>query len=577
MDVTKAVTDIKGGKITFRVDKHSNLHLIIGKASFTREQLVDNYAAVLDEVLRAKPSAAKGKYLRKVIRHHHDGPGHPDRPERDPQPPRGRRRRLSRHPSGSRQRASGVPAVVCGRLPVVRFDAGLVPVRPEGRLDPARRSTRTVEPGRDGRRCSAATAPASRRCSNSAAGVLRPGPGAVPRPPGGRRLGARALPGRPALHRPRSISPAWPRCAAVPRAAAADAGSSACCLTGYHRHAAGRLSKGTAQKVGLAQALLAAPGLLVLDEPWEGLDSVARDADPEIVAEVTAAGGSVLVSDHRGEIAGLPGADPLARSRDGARSGRRVCRPPRRTSSDRSSRGARRATPTAMARLRGRRSRAPDGVSPSAPRRRRAAMNALVRMRLAAFLRSGQTAPAADRRPGRAVASSTAAASPGRGGLRRTPPPCSSRCWRGRPKLLLDVEPDVQRRLARCGRRGPRGLAGLLAAAVLAGSPVLRCVAMLAPWLFGARDRDRQLWLSCALPRRRRSALGGLGTPARVLLAGLRWPSGRARRGRAVPATAAAARPERPVPSAGAGAGDRARRSSDASPARMALAPGPAA
>src|SRR5258708_16993493 len=67
MDVTKAVADIKGGKITFRVDKHSNLHLIIGKASFSAEQLIDNYGAVLDAVLRTKPSAAKGKYLRKVF------------------------------------------------------------------------------------------------------------------------------------------------------------------------------------------------------------------------------------------------------------------------------------------------------------------------------------------------------------------------------------------------------------------------------------------------------------------------------------------------------------------------------
>src|SRR3954464_6715839 len=66
MDVTKAIADIKGGKITFKVDKQSNLHLVIGKASFPVEQLVENYAAVLDEVLRAKPSAAKGKYLRKV-------------------------------------------------------------------------------------------------------------------------------------------------------------------------------------------------------------------------------------------------------------------------------------------------------------------------------------------------------------------------------------------------------------------------------------------------------------------------------------------------------------------------------
>jgi ABC-2 type transport system ATP-binding protein len=68
------------------------------------------------------------------------------------------------------------------------------------------------------------------------------------------------------------------------------------------------LSKGTAQKVGLAQALLVPPGLLVLDEPWEGLDAVARTLVPEIVTEVTDAGGMVLVSDHRGEITALPGA-----------------------------------------------------------------------------------------------------------------------------------------------------------------------------------------------------------------------------------------------------------------------------
>jgi large subunit ribosomal protein L1 len=76
-DVTKAVNEIKGGKITFRVDKHSNLHLIIGKTSFTADQLVDNYAAVLDEVLRAKPSAAKGKYLKKVTVTTTMGPGVP--------------------------------------------------------------------------------------------------------------------------------------------------------------------------------------------------------------------------------------------------------------------------------------------------------------------------------------------------------------------------------------------------------------------------------------------------------------------------------------------------------------------
>jgi large subunit ribosomal protein L1 len=77
MDVAKAVSDIKGGKITFRVDKHSNLHMIIGKASFPAEKLVENYAAVLDEVLRSKPSAAKGKYLRKVFVTTTMGPGIP--------------------------------------------------------------------------------------------------------------------------------------------------------------------------------------------------------------------------------------------------------------------------------------------------------------------------------------------------------------------------------------------------------------------------------------------------------------------------------------------------------------------
>jgi large subunit ribosomal protein L1 len=65
-DVGRAVTEIKGGKIEFRVDRHGNLHFIIGKASFPATALVQNYAAALDEVLRLKPSAAKGRYIRKV-------------------------------------------------------------------------------------------------------------------------------------------------------------------------------------------------------------------------------------------------------------------------------------------------------------------------------------------------------------------------------------------------------------------------------------------------------------------------------------------------------------------------------
>jgi large subunit ribosomal protein L1 len=74
-DVAKAVSDIKGGKIEFRVDRHANLHFIIGKASFSAEQLAENYAAALDEVLRLKPSSSKGRYLRKVTVSTTMGPG----------------------------------------------------------------------------------------------------------------------------------------------------------------------------------------------------------------------------------------------------------------------------------------------------------------------------------------------------------------------------------------------------------------------------------------------------------------------------------------------------------------------
>jgi large subunit ribosomal protein L1 len=81
-DVTKAVNEIKGGKINFRVDKQANLHLVIGKASFDTSQLVENYAAALDEVLRSKPSASKGRYVRKVTFTTTMGPGIPVDPNR---------------------------------------------------------------------------------------------------------------------------------------------------------------------------------------------------------------------------------------------------------------------------------------------------------------------------------------------------------------------------------------------------------------------------------------------------------------------------------------------------------------
>ena len=74
-DVAKAVNDIKGGRIEFRIDKQSNLHFIIGKASFTKEQLGDNLATAMDEILRLKPSSSKGRYLIKGALSTTFGPG----------------------------------------------------------------------------------------------------------------------------------------------------------------------------------------------------------------------------------------------------------------------------------------------------------------------------------------------------------------------------------------------------------------------------------------------------------------------------------------------------------------------
>ncbi|QYJ03839.1 50S ribosomal protein L1 [Nocardioides panacisoli] len=74
-DPAKAVTDIKGGKIEFRVDKHANLHFIIGKASFGEEALTENFTAAVDEVLRLKPSSSKGRYVKKVTVSTTMGPG----------------------------------------------------------------------------------------------------------------------------------------------------------------------------------------------------------------------------------------------------------------------------------------------------------------------------------------------------------------------------------------------------------------------------------------------------------------------------------------------------------------------
>ncbi|MBN1322217.1 MAG: 50S ribosomal protein L1 [Thermoleophilia bacterium] len=76
-EVGKAVTDMKGGKIEYRTDKFGVVHVIIGKKSFTAEQLVGNYGEILGEIVRAKPAAAKGKYLRSIVMTTTMGPGVP--------------------------------------------------------------------------------------------------------------------------------------------------------------------------------------------------------------------------------------------------------------------------------------------------------------------------------------------------------------------------------------------------------------------------------------------------------------------------------------------------------------------
>jgi len=66
MDIAKAVSDIKGGKVEYRADRTGNVHVVLGKKSFDERALFENYIAVVDEVLRSKPSAAKGRYIKSL-------------------------------------------------------------------------------------------------------------------------------------------------------------------------------------------------------------------------------------------------------------------------------------------------------------------------------------------------------------------------------------------------------------------------------------------------------------------------------------------------------------------------------
>ena len=89
MDVRKAVEESKAGKVEYRTDRTAIVHLVIGKASFDERALLENYAAVIEELIRAKPSAAKGRYLRVDHARHDDGPRRQGRPGAHPRHRRG--------------------------------------------------------------------------------------------------------------------------------------------------------------------------------------------------------------------------------------------------------------------------------------------------------------------------------------------------------------------------------------------------------------------------------------------------------------------------------------------------------
>ncbi|WP_344501846.1 ATP-binding cassette domain-containing protein [Dactylosporangium maewongense] len=139
-----------------------------------------------------------------------------------------------------------------------------------------------------------------------AAGVLRPGRGTV----SGRPPVVGWVPERFPADQPFTARAYLTHMAAIRGADSAgiDEWAERLNFVGFLDVRLSRLSKGSAQKVGLVQALLDPPGLLVLDEPWEGLDAATREQVPAIVADVVARGGSVLISDHLGEVARLPGA-----------------------------------------------------------------------------------------------------------------------------------------------------------------------------------------------------------------------------------------------------------------------------
>jgi len=115
-DIGKAVSDAKAGKLEYRTDRGANVHLAIGKKSFDERQLVENYAAVIDEIVRAKPAASKGRYIRQVTLATTMSPGRPRRPGADPRHRRGARVNCSGG-SYSRRLNPTRPPKTAGSLP----------------------------------------------------------------------------------------------------------------------------------------------------------------------------------------------------------------------------------------------------------------------------------------------------------------------------------------------------------------------------------------------------------------------------------------------------------------------------
>ncbi len=112
MDVAKAVQEAKAGKLEYRTDRGANVHVMIGKKSFDERQLLENYSGLLDEIMRAKPAAAKGRYIKTVTLTSTMGPGHPRRSGADARAPRGTGRSTGRR---SRYRVSRTPETTGSR------------------------------------------------------------------------------------------------------------------------------------------------------------------------------------------------------------------------------------------------------------------------------------------------------------------------------------------------------------------------------------------------------------------------------------------------------------------------------